>query len=127
MIETSTFVESNDLNAEALEHCIFPLIQMDEVRRDGPKIYVSGEGVRLTDAEGREYLDMMSSHTRANSLGYGNAEIAGVRIAGNNGEGADRRDSWMDVSHRSCSSRRSSVHRCTPRQCMIADSHCRGW
>jgi adenosylmethionine-8-amino-7-oxononanoate aminotransferase len=76
MVETPTLVENNDLKAEALEHCIFPLIQMDEVRRDGPKIYVSGEGVKLTDAEGREYLDMMSSHTRANSLGYGNKEIS---------------------------------------------------
>ena len=39
---------------------------MDEVRRNGPNIYVRGEGVRLTDIDGRVYLDMMSSHTRAN-------------------------------------------------------------
>jgi adenosylmethionine-8-amino-7-oxononanoate aminotransferase len=76
MVDTPTYVESHDLKAEALEHCIFPLIQTDEVRRDGPRIYVRGEGVRLTDADGHEYLDMMSSHTRANSLGYGNKEIA---------------------------------------------------
>jgi adenosylmethionine-8-amino-7-oxononanoate aminotransferase len=49
---------------------------MDELRREGPRIYVEGDGVRLTDIAGRQYLDMMSSHTRANSLGYGNAEIA---------------------------------------------------
>jgi adenosylmethionine-8-amino-7-oxononanoate aminotransferase len=76
MVDTPTFISSNELKAEALEHCIFPLIQTDEVRRDGPRIYVRGEGVRLTDVEGHEYLDMMSSHTRANSLGYGNKEIA---------------------------------------------------
>src|SRR4051794_27656572 len=76
MVETLTHEYSTDLKAEALEHCIFPLIQTDEVRRDGPRIYVRGEGVRLRDAEGHEYLDMMSSHTRANSLGYGNSEIA---------------------------------------------------
>ena len=35
-----------------------------------------GEGVELTDHNGRVYLDMMSSHTRANSLGYGTQEIA---------------------------------------------------
>jgi adenosylmethionine-8-amino-7-oxononanoate aminotransferase len=65
-----------DLAAEALEHCVFPLADADDVRRDGPTIYTRGEGVRLTGLDGREYLDMMSSHTRANSLGYGNKEIA---------------------------------------------------
>jgi adenosylmethionine-8-amino-7-oxononanoate aminotransferase len=76
MVNSSVLADSDELRAEALEHCIFPLIQMEEVRRDGPRIYVQGEGVRLTDAAGNEYLDMMSSHTRANSLGYGNREIA---------------------------------------------------
>jgi putrescine---pyruvate transaminase len=76
MVQTPTIAESNDLKAEALAHCIFPLIDVEEVRREGPRIYASGEGVKLTDVEGNEYLDMMSSHTRANSLGYGNKEIA---------------------------------------------------
>ena len=55
---------------------MFPLAAVEDVQRDGPTVYVRGEGVRITDIDGREYLDMMSSHTRANSLGYGNAEIA---------------------------------------------------
>ena len=76
MAKAPEAVANQDLVAEAFEHCIFPLAPMDEVRREGPKIYVRGDGVRITDMEGREYLDMMSSHTRANSLGYGNAEIA---------------------------------------------------
>jgi adenosylmethionine-8-amino-7-oxononanoate aminotransferase len=76
MAETRDELNSGDLVAEALEHCVFPLAVMDEVRQQGPNIYVRGEGVRLTDVAGRQYLDMMSSHTRANSLGYGNAEIA---------------------------------------------------
>ena len=78
MLDTTrdTDIDIDDLRSRAMEHCIFPLAQMDEVRRDGPLLYVRGEGVRITDAEGREYLDMMSSHTRANSLGYGNREIA---------------------------------------------------
>ena len=46
------------------------------LRQNGPNIYVKGEGVELTDHNGRIYLDMMSSHTRANSLGYGSQEIA---------------------------------------------------
>jgi adenosylmethionine-8-amino-7-oxononanoate aminotransferase len=76
MTDTLPALDPEALAAEAMTHCIFPLAPMDEVRRDGPTIYVKGEGVRLTDVHGREYIDMMSSHTRANSLGYGNAEIA---------------------------------------------------
>jgi putrescine aminotransferase len=76
MASTQQIPDAEALVATAMEHCVFPLAPMDEVRRDGPTIYVHGEGVRLTDIHGRQYLDMMSSHTRANSLGYGNAEIA---------------------------------------------------
>ena len=76
MLGTRTEIAPDDLIAEALEHCVFPLAAAEDIERDGPKVYVRGEGVRVTDIDGREYLDMMSSHTRANSLGYGNAEIA---------------------------------------------------
>ena len=76
MTETDAVLDSSQLNAQALAHCVFPLIEMEELRRDGPRIYVRGEGVTLTDVDGHQYLDMMSSHTRANSLGYGNQEIA---------------------------------------------------
>ena len=65
----------DELSQLAFQHCIFPLANMEDVRVDGPNIYVKGEGVRLTDHRGRTYLDMMSSHTRANSLGYGQTEI----------------------------------------------------
>jgi adenosylmethionine-8-amino-7-oxononanoate aminotransferase len=61
---------------DAHDHCIFPLIHQADVRDFGPNVYVKGEGVTLTDVQGRTYTDMMSSHTRANSLGYGNEEIA---------------------------------------------------
>lgn len=76
MVGTSAQLESNALIATALEHCVFPLAPAEDVQRDGPMIYVEGDGVRLKDVNGRQFLDMMSSHTRANSLGYGNAEIA---------------------------------------------------
>ncbi len=76
MLETRQETDTRDLTAEALEHCIFPLALAEDVQRDGPTIYTRGDGVRLTAVDGREYLDMMSSHTRANTLGYGNAEIA---------------------------------------------------
>ena len=66
----------DELSRLAFQHCIFPLTEMDEARQNGPNIYVKGEGVELTDHTGRVILDMMSSHTRANSLGYGSQEIA---------------------------------------------------
>ena len=75
-LSSAAEIAPDDLIAQALEHCVFPLAAAEVVQRDGPKIYVRGEGVRVTDVGGREYLDMMSSHTRANSLGYGNAEVA---------------------------------------------------
>jgi len=76
MLETSIHPTAADLTQTAFDHCVFPLVPTEEVRREGPHIYVRGEGVRIWDVEGRDYLDMMSSHTRANSLGYGNREIA---------------------------------------------------
>ena len=78
MLETRDEIAAGELTALAMAHCVFPLAVAEEVRRDGPVVYTKGEGVRLTGLDGREYLDMMSSHTRANSLGYGNAEIAGA-------------------------------------------------
>ncbi len=66
----------DELTRDAFEHCIFPLANMEDVHRDGPNIYVKGQGVELVDQTGRAYLDMMSSNTRANSLGYGCEEIA---------------------------------------------------
>lgn len=64
------------LYAEAFSHCIFPLVETAEVHRDGPTVFTRGSGATLFDIHGKSYLDMMGSHTRANSLGYGNEEIA---------------------------------------------------
>jgi adenosylmethionine-8-amino-7-oxononanoate aminotransferase len=66
----------DQLKAEAAEHYTVPLASKADVARDGLRIYVEGEGTRLIDVDGRSYLDMTSAHTRANSLGYGNHEIA---------------------------------------------------
>ena len=67
---------ADELTRLAFAHCIFPLTSAQAVHQEGPRIYVRGEGARLVDIHGIERLDMMSSHTRANSLGYGNREIA---------------------------------------------------
>ena len=69
-------LDGAQLIADAFDHLIFPLIETAEVKESGPRVYVEGEGLRLTDLDGKTYLDMMSSHTRANALGYGNEEIA---------------------------------------------------
>lgn len=66
----------NDLASQAIDHCIFPIIDAADVRRDGPVVIASGKGMTMTDAAGVDYLDMISAYTRANSLGYGNEEIA---------------------------------------------------
>jgi putrescine aminotransferase len=74
--DQSPVAKATDLSGEALARCIFPLADRAAVHDKGPNIYVEGRGCELTDETGRTYLDMMSSHTRANSLGYGCQEIA---------------------------------------------------
>ena len=76
MTASGAELDAQALVASALEHCVFPLAPADDIAKDGVRMWVKGDGVRVTDAGGRQYLDMMSSHARANSLGYGNAEIA---------------------------------------------------
>lgn len=61
---------------DAFAHCIFPLVPTADVHRDGPTVFAEGRGATLVDINGKTYLDMMGSHTRANSLGYGNDEVA---------------------------------------------------
>jgi putrescine---pyruvate transaminase len=66
----------DQVTENALAHCIFPNIHQADLRDRGPNVYVKGEGITLTDIHGNTYLDMMSTHTRANSLGYANREVA---------------------------------------------------
>lgn len=73
---SAPIIDAEQLAADAWAHCITPLLPIEDIRNQGLHLYESGEGVRLRDYDGKVYLDMMSSHTRANSLGYGNAEIA---------------------------------------------------
>src|SRR5680860_1001398 len=73
---TTASRSADDLIEAALAHCMFPLAQVADVKRDGPSIFVEAEGTHITDIHGNSFLDMMSTHTRANSLGYGNQEVA---------------------------------------------------
>ena len=65
-----------DMDRNAVEHTVFSLVSRDQLESEGPSIYVSGQGPYVTDHKGRRFLDMLSATTRANSLGYGNEEIA---------------------------------------------------
>lgn len=60
----------------ALDHMIIPIVSQSDVAAHGLSIYARGEGCRLWTEDNREYLDMLGSPTRANTLGYGNQEIA---------------------------------------------------
>jgi adenosylmethionine-8-amino-7-oxononanoate aminotransferase len=73
---TSAVANRNDLIQSAIDHCILPMTLAAEVGERGHTIFVKGSGAYLTDIDGKQYLDMMGTHTRAASLGYGNDEIA---------------------------------------------------
>lgn len=78
MIETpaQALPIADSLTQDALDYCLFPMTSKQELAEDGLRIYTSGDGVELTDIHRKTYLDMMSAHTRANTLGYGNEEVA---------------------------------------------------
>ena len=67
--------EAAALQALAYEHCLFPMVEAEDLRAGDLQICVEGRGVELVDVEGRTFLDMVSGAARANVLGYGNAEI----------------------------------------------------
>ena len=55
---------------------IWPLVSKERIAAEGPVVLSEGEGSRVTDSDGKTYLELSSGITRASSLGYGNAEIA---------------------------------------------------
>jgi putrescine---pyruvate transaminase len=68
--------ETEDLAQDALEYCLLPMVPSQGLTADNLQVYTHGDGVELYDIQGKTYLDMISAHTRANTLGYGNKEIA---------------------------------------------------
>jgi putrescine aminotransferase len=76
LYDSGTSLLRNDLVQASFDHCILPMVPAAETTERGHTTFVKGVGSYLTDVDGNEYLDMMSSHTRASSLGYGNDEIA---------------------------------------------------
>ena len=75
---TNSQEQYEGLDEMARENTIFSLVSKEDLEAQGPSIYLSGEGMHVTDQKGRRYLEMLSSTTRSNSLGYGSEEIAQV-------------------------------------------------
>jgi adenosylmethionine-8-amino-7-oxononanoate aminotransferase len=65
-----------DVRATAKEHYIWPQLSRSEVDEGVPQLLAEGDGVRVKTVEGDEYLDLMSTVSRASSLGYGEERIA---------------------------------------------------
>jgi adenosylmethionine-8-amino-7-oxononanoate aminotransferase len=65
-----------DIRSVAREHYIWPQLPRDEVDAGVPQLLRDGEGVRVRTVEGDEYLDLMSTVSRASSFGYGEERIA---------------------------------------------------
>lgn len=72
----TSHANARTLLSDALDHSIFAMVAQADLKANGPVIIESAEGITLTDVNGHSVLDMMSSAARANTLGYGNAEIA---------------------------------------------------
>jgi len=65
------FIERGD----GKPHVIYPRTSAAEMRK-GVTVLTSGNGMRVTDDTGKEYLDFVSGWTRPVHVGYGRAEIA---------------------------------------------------
>ena len=73
--------EVRDLREKFGEHGWLPFHTVAAGRdADEVHIWVSGEGCRITDVEGRSYLDFMSGHQTKN-VGWGRKEIADAAYA----------------------------------------------
>ena len=66
----------DSVTREALDHYVFPLVSKTDVNAGDPIIFKSGKGMMMTDIMDNSYLDMLSTNTRASSLGFANKYIA---------------------------------------------------
>ncbi|MBT3626605.1 MAG: aspartate aminotransferase family protein [Rhodospirillaceae bacterium] len=66
----------DSVTREALDHYVFPLVSKTDVNSGDPIIFKSGKGMMMTDIMDKSYLDMLSTNTRASSLGFANEYIA---------------------------------------------------
>ena len=67
---------ASEAYSSATDHYIWPLLSRAEVADGVPQLLADGDGVRVRTVDGDEYLDLMSTVSRASSLGYGEERIA---------------------------------------------------
>ena len=68
--------DSRDITALAHEHYIWPLLDRADLAKEPPLVMTEGYGSHLVDADGNDYLDLMSGLTRASTLGHDRADLA---------------------------------------------------
>jgi putrescine aminotransferase len=68
-------MDTLSLRARDAQHHIHPFSDMDALNAEGTRIITKGEGVWLTDVDGRRYLDAFSGLWNV-AVGYGRREIA---------------------------------------------------
>jgi putrescine---pyruvate transaminase len=73
---TPVHLAGRDAYETAREHYLWPRVPRADVDAGFPLIFEKGKGVYIRDVEGNEYIDMMSSSTRASALGYGDERMA---------------------------------------------------
>jgi putrescine---pyruvate transaminase len=64
------------LREAARRHYIWPQLTREQVDEGVPQLLAEGDGVRVRTVDGTEYLDLMSTVSRASALGYGEQRIA---------------------------------------------------
>src|SRR3990172_9232415 len=72
----------NQFDGEALwqadhDHFVHPWTHFDSFRKDGSLVLVKGDGVHVSDVDGRRYLDGIAGMWCVN-VGYGSKELARV-------------------------------------------------
>lgn len=73
---TVTMADTESLRQSALEHLWMPYDNWVQLAEDGgPPIMVHGDGMRVTDSEGRTWMDAHGGYASVN-IGYGSTEIA---------------------------------------------------
>lgn len=65
----------SEVKGRSQSYVIYPRTSREDLRK-GLSVITRGEGVRIFDAEGKAYLDLVSGWTRPVHIGYGRTEMA---------------------------------------------------
>lgn len=68
--------KADALRSASMQNYLWPIITRETVEAGTPLILSEGDGVRVRTIEGDEYVDLMSTTSRASTLGYSQERIA---------------------------------------------------